>query len=226
MVRSSEQMAQDILTAIDGGSTLWEELSKINKLIQEKPEYKKVYNATYWTASWISKTYTIGGKEYVVYNDELMTSEDFNKKYWNKNAKPYDVVDSKVFENNPYASRDYYTLWEFLNENKTQVGKKWWECAKFVNDYLEKIWVWRYFWTEDITTREWWANSWTPKEWTIAIFDYNHKSSDGINHGHVGIVTKVNEDWSFVVRESNFDTNNPWVITERTIYPGSTSLKW
>ena len=226
MVRSAEQMAQDILTAIDGGSTLGEELSKINKLIQEKPEYKKVYNATYWAASWISKTYNIWGKEYVVYDGELITSEEFNNKYWNKNSKPYDVVDSKVFENNPYASRDYYTLWEFLNESKTQVGKKWGECATFVNNYLEKIWVWRYFWTEDITTRASWANSQTPKVWTIAIFDYNHKSSDGINHGHVGIVTKVNSDWSFVVRESNFDTDNPWVITERTVYPGSTSLKW
>lgn len=227
MVRSSEQMAEDVLKAIDNWSTLWAELSNINKLIQEKPEYKQLYNNTYWTASWISKTYTIWGQEYVMYNWELITSDEFNKRFWGKgSSKPYDVVDSKVFENNPYSSRDYYTLWEFLNENKTQVWKKWWECAKFVNDYLEKIWVWRYFWTEDITTRAWWANSWTPKEWTIAIFDYNHKSSDGINHGHVGIVTKVNEDWSFVVRESNFDTDKPWVITERTVYPGSTSLKW
>ena len=227
MVRSAEQMAEDVLKAIDNWSTLWAELSNINKLIQQKPEYKTLYNNTYWTGTWISKTYTIGGKEYVMYNNELMTAEDFNNKFWGKGtAKPYDVVDSKVFENNPYASRDYYTLWEFLNESKTQVGKKWWECAKFVNDYLEKIGVWRYFWTEDITTRASWANSWIPKEWTIAIFDYWHTSSDGINHGHVGIVTKVNSDWSFVVRESNFDTDNPWVITERTIYPGSSSLKW
>lgn len=227
MVRSAEQMAQDVLKAIDNGSTLGEELTKINKLIQEKPEYKTLYNNTYWKWSWITSTYNIGGQEYVLYNWELITSEAFNNKFWGKgSSKPYDVVDSKVFENNPYASRDYYTLWEFLNESKTQVGKKWGECAKFVNDYLEKIGVWRYFWIEDITTREWWANSWTPKEWTIAIFDYWHTSSDGINHGHVGIVTKVNKDWSFVVRESNFDTDNPWVITERTIYPGSSSLKW
>ena len=228
MKRSAEQMAEDILNNMEAnGTTLWQELTTINDFIKTKPEYKTLYNNTYWTGTWISKTYTIWGQEYVMYNWELITADEFNKKFWGKgSSKPYDVVDSKVFENNPYASREYYTLWEFLNENKTQVGKKWGECAKFVNDYLEKIGVWRYFWTEDITTRASWANSWTPKEWTIAIFDYNHKSSDGINHGHVGIVTKVNEDWSFVVRESNFDTDKPWVITERTVYPGSTSLKW
>ena len=227
MVRSAEQMAEDVLKWIDAWSTLGAELSNINKLIQQKPEYKTLYNNTYGSGEWIQSTYNIWGVEYVMYNGKLMTSKEFNNQYgWWGNPKPYDVVDSKVFENNPYASRNYYTLWEFLSENKTQTWKKWGECAKFVNDYLEKIGVWRYFWNEDITTREWWANSWTPKEWTIAIFDYWHTSSDWINHGHVWIVTKVNKDWSFVVRDSNFDTKNPWVIMERTINPGSTSLKW
>ena len=74
-----------------------------------------------------------------MYNWQLITSSEFNNKYWkNSKAKAYDTVDEKVFENNPYSSRDYYTLGEFLTENKTQVWKKWWECAKFVNDYLEK----------------------------------------------------------------------------------------
>jgi hypothetical protein len=49
MVRSAEEMAQDILTAIDGGSNLGAELSKINQQIQQKPEYKYLYNNTYGT---------------------------------------------------------------------------------------------------------------------------------------------------------------------------------
>jgi hypothetical protein len=47
MQRSAEQMADDILKAIDGGSNLGAELTKINKFIQEKPEYKYLYNNTY-----------------------------------------------------------------------------------------------------------------------------------------------------------------------------------
>jgi hypothetical protein len=47
MKRSAEQMAQDILKAIDGGSDLGAELTKINQQIQGKPEYKMLYNQTY-----------------------------------------------------------------------------------------------------------------------------------------------------------------------------------
>ena len=49
MLRSAEEMADDILKAIDGGSSLGKELSKINQQIQQKPEYKQLYNATYGT---------------------------------------------------------------------------------------------------------------------------------------------------------------------------------
>jgi hypothetical protein len=51
MQRSAEQMAQDILTAIDNGSDLGAELTKINKQIQGKPEYKYLYNQTYKPAT-------------------------------------------------------------------------------------------------------------------------------------------------------------------------------
>jgi hypothetical protein len=51
MERSAEQMAQDVLKAIDGGSDLGAELTKINKLIQGKPEYKMLYNATFGTST-------------------------------------------------------------------------------------------------------------------------------------------------------------------------------
>ena len=51
MQRSAEQMAQDILKAIDGGSDLGIELTKINQQIQQKPEYKYLYNQTYRPAA-------------------------------------------------------------------------------------------------------------------------------------------------------------------------------
>lgn len=47
MSKSAEQMADEILKAIDNGSTLGQELTKIHKQMQATPEYKKLYNATY-----------------------------------------------------------------------------------------------------------------------------------------------------------------------------------
>jgi len=176
--------------------------------------------------SWITDSYTIDGVDYVVYNWQQMTAKEFNEKYWNTvwTVKPYDMVDSKVFDTTP-VSHSYYTLSDFLIDPKTQVGKKGWQCAKFVNDYLEKIWVGRYFGNEDIKTRQQWVNSDSAKVWTVAIFDYNHTSSDWINHGHVWIVVDTDEN-GFWVLDSNWDLKKPWIIEKRYIRYGSSSCKW
>ncbi len=230
MQRSAEQMADDILKAIDNWSDLGTELTKINQQIQGKPEYKYLYNQTYNPASAASgmdiKTLKIGDTEYTLFNDQLMTSDEFNSRFWWRwwvNMKPYDAVSESAFS---IAALDpsAKNLWGFLLNPKNANTKYWWQCAKFVNDYLQKIWVGRYFWDESIKTREQWVNSDTPKVWTIAIFDYWLTSSDWVNHGHVGIVTQVNKDWSFVVKESNFKGDG--IIGTRTINPNSTSLKW
>jgi hypothetical protein len=87
MVRSAEQMAQDVLTAIDNGSNLGAELTKINQQIQQKPEYKYLYNNTYGKGNDIKyETFKLGDKEYIVYNNELLSSDEFNKKYGGKAA--------------------------------------------------------------------------------------------------------------------------------------------
>jgi hypothetical protein len=125
---------------------------------------------------------------------------------------------------------DYYdgnTLWFFLAGSKYQNWKYFWECGKFVNDYLQFIWVTdaknRYY-DNDLSTKLNSVNEYTPKVWSIAVFDYNHKSSDGINHGHVGIVTKVNDDWSFEVRDSNFWSDGK--VQTRTIKANDGALRW
>jgi len=174
----------------------------------------------------VESTYTVWDTAYVkLYNGETMTAEEYNKKYWNKvwTIKPYDMVDSKVFDTSP-VSHSYYTLSDFLIDPNNQVGKKWWQCAAFVNDYLEKIWVGRYFGTEDVKTRESWCNSGTAKVWTIAVFDYNHYT-DWKNYGHVWIVVDTDEN-GFWVLDSNWNLKKPWVIEKRYIRYGSSSCKW
>ena len=233
MQRSAEQMAEDILTSMDQNWTsLGDELTKINKFIQQKPEYKYLYNQTYrpatatWTttSTWIGQTIKIGDQEYVEYNGERYTAEDFNKRFsWGEisaAAKPYTVVDESLLENSLRPWVWQKNLGRFLAQSKNMNGSKWGQCGKFVNDYLQAIWVtWaanRYY-DNDLSTKLNSVNSYTPKVWTIAVFDYGYKSkSDWINHGHVGIVTKVYADWSFDMRDSNGDLSKPETI--RTVH--------
>lgn len=178
--------------------------------------------------TWIASMYSVWDTNYVkLTNGETMTAEEYNKKYWNKvwTVKPYDMVSNSAFElANEYWYTKAWTLWAFMSDPKNQEGQKWWQCAKFVNDYLESIWVWKYFGTEDAQTRASWCNSDTAKVWTIAVFDYNHYT-DWKNYGHVWIVVDTDEN-GFWVLDSNYDTKNPWTIQKRYVRYGSSSCKW
>jgi hypothetical protein len=233
MERSAEQMTQDVLKAIDNGSDLWTELTKINKLIQGKPEYKYLYNNTYWKWNDVKyDTFKLWDEEYIVYNNELMSAEEFNKKYWGKadgatwEAKPYDIVDAKVFDTNTMVNKWYPTLWEFLVDPRNQAKKNWGWCGAFVNRYLQLIWVGKNYYDDNLSTKLNSVNTKVPQVWSIAVFDYWHITSETWqNHGHVAIVTNVNKDWTFDVIESNF--NGDKIIWERkNINPQSSTCKW
>ena len=195
------------------------------KPLQNKAEYKQKVASDYGMLSKQTIT-TINWKSVI-----MTTNPNWSISYQyiedpdsvTSTAKPYDLVDEKVFDTSP-QSHSYYTLADFMADKKTD-GTQWgWQCAKFVNDYLENIGVWRYFWNEDIKTRASRCNSDSAKVWTIAVFDYNNTSSDGINHWHVGIVVDVDDKW-FRVLESNFDKNNPEKISKRYVLNWSSSCK-
>ena len=226
MVRSAEQMAQDVLTAIDNGSNLGAELTKINQQIQQKPEYKYLYNNTYGTSQWFGKTINIWWTDYVEYDGKLYTADEFNKKYGGaKNKANYNVVSDDVLMT--YSEGREHTFGSFMANPKHNDKEYGWQCGAFVNDYLEEIWAWRPFGNEDITTREWWMNrdKDSPKIWTVAVFDYNNYSSDGKNHWHVAIViSRPDKDGNFWVKDSNYDKD--WIIKTRKVNIKDASLKW
>ena len=93
-----------------------------------------------------------------------------------------------------------------MSKASSQKGYKAGQCGKFVNDYLQSIGVTgasnRYY-DNDLSTKLNSVNSHDVKAGTVAVFDYWYKGSDGINHGHVGIVTKVYADGSFDIMDSN-----------------------
>lgn len=224
MERSPEQMAEDVLKDIDNWLTLWEALTKINKQIQQKPEYKQAYNNTYGGGSSFSKpeTFKIGDEEYLIWNGELMKASEFNKAYWAQwQAKYYMPVseDKLSMTVNPGDKN----LWKFVTL-KWANGMKWGQCGKYVNDYLEYIWMWRYY-DDDLSTKLNSINTYTPKVWGIAVFDYNHKSSDWVNYGHVGIVVGIDEkNRTITIKDSNYGSDEK--IQTRTISMNDPALRW
>lgn len=92
-------------------------------------------------------------------------------------------------------------------------GTQWGQCGSFVNDYLERLGLWRLF-VDPIEQKAGLSNTDTPTVWSVFITN----SPKFEQYWHVGIVTKVNADWSFETKESNKDwelqvfsrTMQPW----------------
>lgn len=202
MVRSAEEMAQDVLKAIDWGSDLGTELTKINKLIQQKDEYKILYNKTFgtWTKdTWLGKPVTIWGTDYIEYKWQLYTAEEFNKKFWNAMSVSPETMNQ--------------WLETFKTKMQSLVAKWWairqWWCGEPVNDYLKSIWS-NVQYDNDLQTKLDSITPWAwPKVWSIAIWDWSSfNSPDAKKYGHVAIVTWVDEkNWTITVLESNWQAH-------------------
>ena len=213
MQRSAEQMADDILKAIDGWSDLGTELTKINKMIQQKPEYKYLYNQTYNPdgvnkASGLGKTFSLNWVDYVEYNDKIYTAEQFNSLFggsaWGTATTNWGIE---------YTPKNILELQgavvDWKNGNKTWTH--WGQCGKFVNDYLQSIWLDRLYWnsvaskTKTINTDK--KDLGNLAVWSVAVFDYSNTpwvSDNAKKYGHVWIVVEVDQAWQRVkLLESN-----------------------
>ena len=224
--RSQAQAVEDIIAyAKKNWISVAEAMTKnFIEPLQNKAEYKQKIASSYGmlskqsigTINWKSVIMTTNPNWTISYQFIEDPSQVTSK------SKPYDLIDSKYMSAAP-VDYGYNTLGTFLLDKKE--WQKAGQCWHFVNDYLESIWFWRYY-DDELSTKLNSVNSDIPVEWWIAVFDYGHKSDDWINHGHVWIVTKVYEDGSFDVIDSNFDVNKPWTITKRHINAGSSSYKW
>ena len=234
--RSQAQTVDDIIAyAKKNGISVAQAMTEnFIKPLQNKAEYKQKVASDYQMLSKQSIT-TINGRNVIMTTNPnwsisykyIEDPEDYVK----GSAKEYNQVDSRAL-NAGLVNIWWYTgktLGGFLNEAWNKEWDTGWQCWKFVNDYLQYIWVtWannRYY-DNDLSTKLNSVNTDIPTVWAVAVFDYNHKSSDWINHGHVAIVTKVYDDWSYDVIDSNYDVNHPWKITKRHINAGTSSCKW
>lgn len=222
--RSQAQTLNDILNyAKEKNISVAQALTEnFIKPLQNKAEYKQQVANSYGmlskqsiaTINWKQVVLTTNPNGCISYNYISDPSE--NQWY----TKPYDLVDSTHLSLDTWTWT--YTLWDFLNESEAKDNYKAGQCGKFVNDYLQKIGLGRYY-DDDINTKLNSVNSDIPIVWSVAVFDYNHKSGDWVNYGHVGIVTKVYEDGSFDVKDSNYYSD--WVVHTRHILAWSSSCK-
>jgi hypothetical protein len=100
-----------------------------------------------------------------------------------------------------YTPVDQSTLNNSVMEVLTQKKDwtSWGQCGSFVNDYLESMWLWRMF-VDPIDSKKAVMNSTKPKVWSIVVMNSPTKPQ----YGHVAIVTKVNNDWTIEIKNSNW----------------------
>lgn len=223
--RPQAQVVEDVLAYAEKNGVSVAEALKKNFIepLQSKQEYKNKIASNYaaptsTTSAWYSKI-TINWKDYLTIGWKIIDPATLWIWTWEAvNAKPYNLVSPEAMENWIDAFSVGKNQWD-----------SYWECWKFVNDYLVSIWATdannRYFGNETIDTRAQRCNSQTAAKWAVAVFDYGITSSDNKNHGHVAVVTKTYSDWSFDVIESNYPS---WwkVNVGRHVEKNDPALKW
>lgn len=188
MMRSREQMVEDIKNLVDGWMSLWEAITKnIREPIMQKPEYKIWSANKLGTTSWVS----IG---WVSYNYD---------ENWNL------LLDNWInYQNLPdYTAVSQETMQKALTQVQSQGnGAWWWQCWSFVNNYLQDMWLGRLY-TDPIEAKKSVTNSTVPAIWSVAVFDWSNSpnaSEAQKKYGHVWIVVGIDEaNWTITVKESN-----------------------
>ena len=211
-IRSSTQIAQDIQTAINNWSNLGDELTKLNKQMQSKDEYKLMYKATYnWkqtlgTINWKSAviTYDAAGN-YVGY--ELLNTSPNSINNSNRNSQIKSFSDVWDMSNNSWDSY-------IANiENAVQLWSRWWQCWAWANDILSGAWADKIFWNSlsdkikvcDNKYSQYQSNDFSKlKSWDFVVLDTGAKLKDWTAAGHVWVIKSIDlNNWTITV----FDTN-------------------
>lgn len=124
----------------------------------------------------------------------------------------------------------YWGFRDFVDSKK--VWDKWWQCWKFVNDYLQSMWFSRIY-KDSVSSK---LNSINTDKndldnlsvWSVAVFDYawvNWVSENSKKYGHVAIVTEIDKANN---RVKVIESNNKWdeIISTRWVSLNGNALKW
>ena len=210
IIKRSQAQVVDIAYAKKNNCSIGEALTKnFIEPLQNKPEYRNM----------IAKNYAAPITQAVTINEDWTIDYKANT-YWGVKYTPV-----SAFQMNS-------TLQDFMNSHSTW-SNGWW-CGKFVNDYLQSVWIWRLYW-DSLSSKLNTINT-DPTDldnlaiWSVAVFDYSRINwvwENAKNYWHVAIVTDIDkEKWMVKLMESNYRwdkkvTNSRWVSIK-----GSPSLKW
>lgn len=196
ILRPQAQVAQDILAlAKKEGISIGEAMRKnFTEPLYKKPEYRAMLNKKLWIDP------TDGQNKWEITQDEdwkvkiKMTGtgqipENFNRQQrissygdWFQNATSLNDIGSIVADFQDWAKTG--------------------QCGAFANDIAKAMGSNLHFWSglsEKTNPTGSYTKSNTPQVGSFAIFN----SKEFPSNGHVGVVTKVNADWSFVMKSSN-----------------------
>ena len=221
--RSQQQAVDDILQyAKDNNVSVAEALSQnFIKQLQEKPQYKASLNKATWYDPYANQQQ----RQYVMDEDWKVSL-----KISGYGEIPDSAFKSRSSRQDAYEDVYNYTGWSWTDyvqclSDSIKDWSYWGQCGAFVNDVLKAWGADKIFW-DSLKQKIEACNEENPQVWYAVVFDFQKSSSDGINHGHVGIVTNVHDDWSIDVLESNYD----WKGTTRTkTYSKNTvdrAVKW
>lgn len=142
--------------------------------------------------------------DWVVLKTNPDWTEEFINKPWSTWVLPTNPSQSDSLKQISYT--DTTTVQTTLTDFFTTYNEpqKYWQCGRFVNDYLLKMWVNRNgarIFTDPVSLKKQYANSTVPTIGSVAIMD----SEFAPEYWHVAIVTGINADWTIDVLESNRD---------------------
>ena len=211
-IRSSTEIAQDIQTAIKNGSSLWAELTTLNKQMQSKPEYKLMYNATY---NWKQTLGTINWKSAVISYDAA------GNYIWYEllNTTPNSISNS----NRSSQIKSFSDVWDISSnswdnyvanlENAVQLGSWGWQCGAWANDILTGAWADKIFWNSlsdkikvcDNKYLEYTNYDFSKlNKWDFVVLDTWAKLADWTPAGHVWLVKSIDlQNGKITVFDSN-----------------------
>lgn len=196
IMRSKQQVVDDILRyAKENGVSVAQAMSEnFIEPLQKKPQYKSLINKQtgYDPTSWQQKWKITQGEDWRVKIQMEWTGkipENFSRQQrvqsyseWLSQANSLEDVGSIV--------------------SNFQDGAKWGQCGAFANDIAKAIGSNLHFGGKlsEKTNPTWsYTKSDTPQVGSFAIFNSKNYPANG----HVGVVTKVNADGSFVMKSSN-----------------------
>jgi hypothetical protein len=192
MIRSREQMVEDITVLVNGGMSLWEAITEnIRKPIMEKPEYKKIMSDKFGV-KYDQNVVNIGWKDYIQTTDangeisfkpfvDQWLSEKINDYTYNK----IDLWDGRVIG-----------IGQTVNFNGTdyKITQLWGSMTGWVDLYSSNRVIWAF---------EWWTvvGQWVDKSsgnrfieilWDNGyVYRYNHLKEAGDWYQTYAIWTKV-----------------------------------